>query len=158
MNLLVNAFNAGELTPELEGRSDLEKLRKACRVLRNTVPRPLGGTRRRPGMMHLGLAKYADRQARLIPFAASAADRYVLEIGHEYLRVWKDGVRLAVELAAPWQESQVSEIQFVQINDLVYFTHPAIPVQELRRISDLSWTLAAFGHGSPPPTRGHIIR
>jgi hypothetical protein len=144
MNLLVNAFNSGELTPELEGRTDLEKLRKACRILRNTVPRPLGGTRRRPGMINLGLSKYADRQARLIPFAASAADRYVLEIGHEYLRVWKDGVRLAVELAAPWQESQVSEIQFVQINDLVYFTHPAIPVQELRRISDLSWTLAAF--------------
>ena len=52
MRLLVNAFNAGELSPELAGRFDLEKLRKACAICRNNIPRALGGTRRRPGMMH----------------------------------------------------------------------------------------------------------
>jgi hypothetical protein len=144
MNLLTNAWNAGELTPELAGRYDLEKLRKGARLLRNAVPRPLGGTRRRPGMMHLGPAKFPDRRARLIPFAASAADRYMLELGHQYLRVWKNGTRLDVELAAPWAEEQVATVQFTQVNDLVFFVHPELPVHELRRITDASWTFAPF--------------
>jgi hypothetical protein len=143
MRLLVNAFNAGELSPELAGRFDLEKLRKACAICRNNIPRTLGGTRRRPGMMHLGSTN-GDQPARLLPFAASAADRYVLEFGSGYMRIWKDGERLPVELAAPWTEAQIAEVQSVQVNDLVFFVHPKIPVHELRRISDASWTLAPF--------------
>ncbi len=146
---LINSFNGGEFTEELLGRVDLESLRKACRLCRNFIPRTLGGVRRRPGLMRLGAAKFADKKCRLLPFNFSTSARFVLEMGAGYLRFWKDGapVLLAgvpVEVAAPWTEAQLFAVQMVQVNDLVFFTHPEIHPQELRRVTDTNWTLGNF--------------
>lgn len=144
---LINAFNAGEFSEELLGRVDLESLRKACRLCRNFLPRTLGGVRRRPGMLRLGAAKTANRKCRLLPFNFSTSSRFALEAGHQYLRIWKDGAlvrdggNVIIDLAAPWTEAQLFAIQMVQVNDLVFFAHPAFPVQQLRRVTDNNWTL-----------------
>ena len=152
--ILTNAFNAGELTPDLMGRVDLESLKKACRVCRNFLPRTLGGVRRRPGMLYLGEAKYNTKQCRLLPFNFSTTSRFVLELGDGYLRFWKDGALVLsggvpLELAAPWTEAQLFGIQMVQVNNLIFFTHPSFHPQELRRVSDTSWTLADFAWNWP---------
>ena len=152
--ILTNAFNAGELTPDLMGRVDLESLKKACRICRNFLPRTLGGVRRRPGMLYLGEAKYHNKQCRLLPFNFSTAARFVMELGDGYLRIWKDGALVEVggsplELVAPWTEAQLFSIQMVQVNNLVFFTHPDFHPQELRRVSDTSWTLADFAWNWP---------
>jgi hypothetical protein len=152
--ILTNAFNAGELTPDLMGRVDLESLKKACRVCRNFLPRTLGGVRRRPGMLYLGEAKYNTKQCRLLPFNFSTISRFVLELGDGYIRFWKDGSLVLsggvpLELAAPWTEAQLFGIQMVQVNNLIFFTHPSFHPQELRRVSDTSWTLADFAWNWP---------
>ena len=152
--ILTNAFNAGELTPDLMGRVDLESLKKACRICRNFLPRTLGGVRRRPGMLYLGEAKYHNKQCRLLPFNFSTTARFVLELGDGYLRFWKDGALVEVggsplELAAPWTEAQLFGIQMVQVNNLIFFTHPSFHPQELRRVSDTSWTLGDFAWNWP---------
>ena len=46
---ILNAFNAGELSPEFKGRIDLEKFRKGCERLENFLPRIHGPARKRPG-------------------------------------------------------------------------------------------------------------
>ncbi|MBV5277353.1 hypothetical protein JZU56_06110, partial [bacterium] len=87
-------------------------------------------------------------------FNFSTTARFVMELGDGYLRIWKDGALVEVggsplELAAPWTESQLFSIQMVQVNNLVFFTHPAFHPQELRRVTDTSWTLADFAWNWP---------
>lgn len=43
------AFNAGELSPELDGRTDLDKYSKGCRTLENFLPLVQGGAMKRSG-------------------------------------------------------------------------------------------------------------
>jgi hypothetical protein len=43
------SFNAGELSPLLDSRSDLEKAASGCRVLENMIVETYGSVRRRPG-------------------------------------------------------------------------------------------------------------
>jgi hypothetical protein len=50
----------------------------------------------------------------------------------------------------PYLASELFEIQFVQVNDIVYLTHPNHPVQKLSRIADNNWTLAEVAFDDPP--------
>jgi hypothetical protein len=90
----------------------------------------------------------------LLPFNFSTTSRFVLELGDGYIRFWKDGSLVLsggvpLELAAPWTEAQLFGIQMVQVNNLIFFTHPSFHPQELRRVSDTSWTLADFAWNWP---------
>jgi hypothetical protein len=49
-------FNAGEWSPLLEGRIDLEKAGSACRILENMLVETYGSVRRRPGTQFMGTA------------------------------------------------------------------------------------------------------
>jgi hypothetical protein len=143
---LINSFNGGEFSPLVATRVQLEKYASGCRVLENFIPMTYGGVNRRPGTEYLGAAKLADRRCRLIGFNYSTTTRFVLELGHQYLRFWKDGVPVQsagdpLEVAAPWSEDQLREVQYCQINDIMYLTHPLAPPQKLSRKADDDWTL-----------------
>ena len=87
---LLNAFNAGEWSPKLKGRSDLEKYTKACETMENFYPFRHGGASRRPGSYYIGACKYAGKKARPISFEFSTTQAYILEFADQYLRVIKD--------------------------------------------------------------------
>src|SRR5215217_6949087 len=99
---LIPSFNAGELSPYLDARSDLEKYASGCRLLENNVILPYGGVYRRPGTEYLGVAKHSDRRCRLLGFNFSTTTRFVLEVGHLYLRFWSNGVQVAKGTATAW--------------------------------------------------------
>ncbi len=42
-------FTAGELSPRLDGRTDLSKYFNGCKTLQNFLVHPHGGATRRPG-------------------------------------------------------------------------------------------------------------
>lgn len=46
---LMCSFNAGEITPEMDARSDVDKYGQGCRVLENAIPTVPGGVIRAPG-------------------------------------------------------------------------------------------------------------
>lgn len=48
-NVQVLSFSAGELSPQVDCRADLEKYHAGCRSLENMVPRIYGSAERRPG-------------------------------------------------------------------------------------------------------------
>lgn len=50
------SFNAGEFSPKLFSRMDLEKSGAACRVLENMIVESYGQAKRRPGTKFLGVA------------------------------------------------------------------------------------------------------
>jgi hypothetical protein len=146
VSALINSFNAGELSPYMGARSDVEKYRNGCSTLENFIILPYGGVIRRPGTEYLGSPKFDNRRCRLIGFNFSTTTRFVIEMGHQYLRFWSNGVQVLsggnpVEVASPYLESQLREVQFVQINDIMYLVHPDVAPHKLSRLADTNWTL-----------------
>jgi len=148
VSILANSFNAGELSPYMDARLDVEKYRNGCKTLENFIILPYGGVIRRGGTEYLGAAKFANRRCRLIGFNFSTTTRFVIEMGHQYMRFWSNGVQVLtnanaiLEVASPFTESQLREVQFVQINDIMYLVHPDVAPHKLSRVADNNWTLA----------------
>lgn len=84
-------FTGGELSPRLDGRTDLQKYFQGCKTLENMIVHPHGGATRRPGTQFISEVKTSANATRLIPFEFSTTQTYVLEFGNLYMRVHKDG-------------------------------------------------------------------
>lgn len=82
----IHAFNAGEFSPLMNGRQDVEKYASALATCFNAIPLVQGAWVRRPGMKFLTQAKYHDKLARVLPFQYSVTQTYVLEFGYQYIR------------------------------------------------------------------------
>jgi len=87
---IVTNFRAGELSPRLEGRIDLQKYNEAAQTLQNMLVFPQGGTTRRPGTKFAGQSKDGGK-IRLVNFEFSDEQAYVIEFGENYIRFFKDG-------------------------------------------------------------------
>jgi hypothetical protein len=92
---IVTNFQAGELSPRLEGRIDLQKYSAGAQTLQNMVVFPQGGVTRRPGTQYAGTSKDGSK-VRLINFEFSDEQAYVLEFGENYIRFFKDGGLLTI--------------------------------------------------------------
>ena len=154
-NILVTALNAGELSPYMDARTDVEKYRSGCRTLENMVVLPYGGVYRRAGTEYLGEAKNANQRCRLIGFNFSVTTRFVLEFGHQYIRFWGNDSQVLsggspLEVASPYQESELRELQYVQVNDIMYLAHANHAPRKLTRVSDTNWTLTTVAWSYPP--------
>ena len=83
-------FTAGELSPRLDGRTDLGKYFNGVKTLENMVVHPHGAASRRPGTTFVHEVKTSSAQTRLIPFEFSTTQTYILEFGNTYIRFFKD--------------------------------------------------------------------
>lgn len=84
------SFSGGEVNPSIYGRADLQKFDVSCRTLKNMIVHPEGGASNRPGMRYVGAVHDSSRKTRLIPFRFNNEQTYVLEFGHQTMRVFKD--------------------------------------------------------------------
>ena len=87
----LTSFVAGELSPRLEGRVDLDKYRQGAAELLNMVVHPHGGASRRPGTEYIGEIQSSAVKGRLIPFQFKTTDTYILEFGNSTMRVIRNG-------------------------------------------------------------------
>jgi hypothetical protein len=90
VSTILTNFRAGELSPKLSGRIDLQKYSEGCDTLDNMIVYPSGGITRRPGSYYAGSSKDGGK-VRLINFEFSDEQAYVLEFGANYIRFFKDG-------------------------------------------------------------------
>lgn len=90
-SIIQTNFNAGELTPLLYGRPDLDKYANALKVCLNTIPLVQGGWTRRPGFIYAGEAQDSTHPVRVRRFEYSITQAYVLAFGHQTLRFFKNG-------------------------------------------------------------------
>ena len=151
------SFNAGEVSPMVDARTSLDKYRSACRTLENFQILPYGGVIRRPGTQYVGTTKSSSTQTRLIGFNFSTTTRFVIELGVGYLRVWNPATGAlqaisgtATELVTPYVGADLREIQYCQINDIMYFAHAKYPPRKLTRVSDTNWTFEEVKFAYPP--------
>jgi len=89
-----SAFTAGEISPRLEGRTNLEKYSQGLSDLTNMVVMPHGGVTRRPGTEYLGEVKSSSVKTRLIPFQFKTSDTYILEFGDQIMRVFRNDLQV----------------------------------------------------------------
>lgn len=84
-----NSLNAGELSPSLYGRTDLEKYHAGTSTCRNFFANYRGGIISRGGLAYVGMCKQPGTGAapRDIPFQFSLFQNYVLEFGDQYMRI-----------------------------------------------------------------------
>lgn len=146
------AFTGGEISKDVASRVDLDKYQLALLQAENATIRPYGAVRKRPGLIYCGAAKYPGRRATLRRFEFSVSISYLLEIGHEYIRVWRDGTYLGVELTTPFTEYDLDKLRFVQSVDVLYICSGSHPVKKLLRYAEddwklesVDWTMPAYG-------------
>ena len=94
-----SSFTAGEISPRLEGRTNIEKYREGLSDLTNMVVMPHGGVTRRPGTEFLGQCASSSNAAgnhfvRLIPFQFKTSDTYILEFTNETMRVYRNDLQV----------------------------------------------------------------
>ena len=94
-----SAFTAGEISPRLEGRTNLEKYSQGLSDLTNMVVMPHGGVTRRPGTEFLGEVKSSSVKTRLIPFQFKTSDTYILEFGNQIMRVFRNDLQVLTSSA-----------------------------------------------------------
>ncbi len=135
---ILNTFTSGELSAHLDARVDFEKYSSGCKTLENFYVLPYGGAKKRSGTQYIADAK---TKAVLKPFSVGVDQSYVLEIGDQYIRFYRDGIQITdtsgvpIEVSTPYSSNDVFEIQFAQFGDIMYMAHPDYPVQKLIRTS-----------------------
>jgi hypothetical protein len=134
-------FTAGEISPRALGRIDAPFYNNAAEFMENVIPLVQGGARRRDGLRFVAAAKFPDKAARVIPFVFSTTEAYVLEVGDQYIRFFKDGVPIAgpYEIATNLLESMLFDFDYAQGADTMIVTHQAVFPSRLRRFADNNW-------------------
>lgn len=151
-----SSFNAGELSPQLKGRADLDKYRNGGDLYENFLPQIHGPIRKRPGTRFVNEIKDSSKPGRLIPFEFSTEQAYILEFGDRTLRFYVDGgilldsMSVIYEIATPYDADDLMGLDFAQSADVVYITHPDYPVYKLSRFAPTNWTIVPIVFNWPP--------
>jgi hypothetical protein len=88
-------------------------------------------------------------------FQFSVTTSFVIEVGDLYMRFYAHGAPVyfgdvAYGIVTPYAGADVGSLQYKQINDVVYITHPDYPVHKLSRLGDTNWTLERVVFMQPP--------
>jgi hypothetical protein len=147
----LTSFNAGEMSPLMNSRVDFAKYKSGAQTLQNMIVRAQGPVTRRPGTKYIATVKDSTDATRLIPFEYSTTDAYVLELGDEYVRFYRNGAQVlsgqsAYEVASPWDPNDLFEIQFAQDAQYMRLVHPDYKPRKLTRnsASHTDWSLSAI--------------
>jgi hypothetical protein len=93
VTLIQRSFSGGEIAPSLYARVDTLKYATGLRTCRNNIVMRHGGCSSRPGTAFVAETKNTGYGVRLIPFVFNSTQTYVLEFGHQYMRVHRSGVQ-----------------------------------------------------------------
>lgn len=143
---LQSSFVAGEISNKMSGNVDFAPYAFACEWMQNFIVWPQGMTTRRPGTKFAAAGKVPATPIRILPFEFSTEQAYIIEMGHEYFRFYKDKEQIEdggspYEIAHIYDANNLFEIQFSQSADYMYLAHNDYPPQSLTRTGDTSWDI-----------------
>ena len=141
--MLQPSFAAGEISPDVAARVDLDKYQSSLLQAKNCFVRPYGSVYRRPGMLYKATLEAGYEW--LQEFAVNADTSYLLEFREAKLRIWKDEtgtLTLKATLTTPFGGGELKRLRFAQSADVMFIASGSHPVQVLTRHSDTSWTIA----------------
>lgn len=98
----LGSFNAGELSPDMAGRVELDKYPAGCDTLLNFIPRVQGPGRRRPGTRYVQPVKSSANRTWLRKFIFSQSQAYQVEFGPGYCRFYTNHGQVQVSGVAAY--------------------------------------------------------
>lgn len=143
------AFTGGEISEDVAARVDLDKYQLAVLQAENVIVKPYGSLKKRAGGKYCGTTKDNGR-AILRRFEFSTELSYMLEFGAGYIRIWRDGVYLNVELSTPFTVDELKNIRTIQSVDVMYICSGSHPVYKLIRYEENNWQLQEVDWKIPP--------
>lgn len=147
--------SSGELDPLLHQRPDFQRYQTGLMECKGFVPLRQGGFTRSPGTIYRGTTD-GNKLAIRIPFIFARNDTLALEFTDLKMRVWRYGQLVLVsggapyELATPFTEADLPNLDWEQDNDLVYIVDGRQPKQLLSRFALDNWTIAPVDFTSGP--------
>lgn len=88
---LNRSFAAGEISPQLFSRLDLDKFQTGLALCQNCESTAQGPVQSRPGFQYILQAKNSDQPVFVFPFSYSTQQTFALEFGEKYLRFHTNG-------------------------------------------------------------------
>lgn len=164
----LNRFTFGEISPLLQARTDLGRYNSACVVLENFLPLMQGPVRRRGGTRYIAPTGNTDKgrggdPVVLVDFSFSDTTSYMLEFGHQYMRVFYQGEQVTNANGTPYEISTiftqadlfgadgVPTLKVVQSGDVMWIVCPTVTPQQLSRYGHADWRIANMtGWGARP--------
>lgn len=143
INVAQTAFSAGELSPHLLDRIDLEAYLNGCSFLENFVPIPHGPIVRRRGTRFIYEA--ASANVRLIPFSFNINQSFVLEFTPGKIRVfYEDGIIVnsngtIYEGTTPYRAEDIPNLNWAQFGDWLYVVDGYHKPAALKRYANNDW-------------------
>ena len=153
------AFNAGELSRNIDGRSDFEVYKVGCRSLENFVVLQQGGVERRAGTEFIAeTGSDGSAPARLIPFDFSSDIKYVIELGTDYAKVHytdANGADQVVDVSETddivYTTAELDTIQYNRRYDTLVLTCPTKETMVLKRTAITpTFTIENISYTYPP--------
>lgn len=148
---------AGEVSPRLLGRVDVQKYNNGLRTCLNGYPLVHGGAKRRGGLRFAAAAKQALKQTRLVPFIFNRDQAFIVEFGDGYARFFtaagariEDPPATPVEVVSPYLEADLDDLHYVQGADTMFLFHPSYQPRKLVRYSNTVWKLSVASWIVPP--------
>lgn len=138
------AFTTGEVSPDVSSRFDLEQYKSALLEAENVVIRPYGAVAKRQGSQYVGQVKYSDKPTRLFEFTTNTNNSFMLEFGHLYIRVWRNGEYTNLEINTPFEDEIINDLNIIQSGDVMFICSGKYPIQTLSRYSDTDWRMSTY--------------
>lgn len=138
------AFTTGEVSSDVSSRFDLEQYKSALLEAENVVIRPYGAVAKRQGSQYMGQVKYSDKPTRLFEFTTNTNNSFMLEFGHLYIRVWRNGEYTNLEINTPFEDEIINDLNIIQSGDVMFICSGKYPIQTLSRYSDTDWRMSAY--------------
>lgn len=148
INEIQTRFNAGELSPNIDGLIDFEPFFNGGSVVENFDIHPQGWLFNRKGTQYLGEVKDSTKKTRIIRFKFNVDQVLIIELGAGYFRFYyQKGLVLsggsAYEVVNSFTENDLDYIRYIQKDDIVYILHPLKGFFKLIRLVNNSWSFAS---------------
>lgn len=140
------SFGAGEVTPEFFGMIADAKFQTGLALCKNFVVKPHGPVENRAGTMFVAEVKNSAKLTRTLPFVYGFGQSLIIQFAEGAFRFHAEGQTvlsggLPYEVAHPYLESELFEVNYAQSGDVVQLRHRNHPRRELRRTGATSWAL-----------------
>jgi len=147
VDVIQTSFTAGEFGKSLFGRTDIAQYANACAIVENFLPRSYGPVISTPGTEFIRTASISTSLTRLIRFVFNRTDAYAIEVGDKYFHFYTDcGIVMTTGatpfyLAHIYSETELFDVHYAQLNDIIYMVHPDQPPQKLVRTAAAVWSI-----------------
>lgn len=160
---MLSSFNAGELSQNLDGRTDLQKYFSGCHRIEGFLPLVQGPAVRRGGSRYVAELKTSLKRAWLIKFEFSATQAFILEFGDLYVRFYtQEGVLLSggfpYEIVSPYALADLTNsdgtcaLKIEQSGDVLYIANQyrTYEPRKLTRVANTNWVFSTYQPNQGP--------